>query len=108
MPEPRPHSTPQNRTSCQTWLMANDAVTPATIRRRAAAITGRRPNRLSRAAANGATRPYSASRTARAEEMSAVCQPNSCCSGTIMTPGALNVPAVASMVRKVAATTTQP
>ena len=40
--------------------------------------------------------------------MSAVAQPNSCCRGTIITPGALSDPAVASMVRKVAATTAQP
>ncbi len=108
MPEPVPHSTPQSSRSCQTSVMANEAVMPATIRSSAAATTGRMPKRLSSAAAKGAIRPNSIRRTARAEEMSAVAQPNSCCRGTIITPGALSDPAVASMVRKVAATTAQP
>ena len=41
-------------------------------------------------------------------EICALSQPNSRCSGTIITPGAPTAPAVASMVRKVTATTTQP
>ena len=61
-----------------------------------------------KAAANGPIRPNSTRRIARASEMSPVCQPNSRCSGPIITPGAPMAPAVASMVRKVVATTTQP
>ena len=47
-------------------------------------------------------------RTASAEEISAVVQPNSFCSGTMNTPGAPTVPAVISAVRKVTPTITQP
>ena len=43
-----------------------------------------------------------------AEEISAVVQPNSFCSGTMNTPGAPTVPAVISAVKKVTATMTQP
>jgi hypothetical protein len=53
-------------------------------------------------------RPNSSNRTAMAEEMAAVDQPNSRCSGSSSTPGAPTAPAVTSIVRKVAATTTQP
>ena len=63
--------------------------------------TGRRPKRFMNAAANGPIRPNSTSRIANAIEMSPVCQPNSRCSGTIITPGAPKAPAVASMVRNV-------
>ena len=45
---------------------------------------------------------------ASADEISAVSQPNSRCSGRMSTPGAPTAPAVASMVRKVTAATTQP
>jgi hypothetical protein len=60
------------------------------------------------AAANGPMSPNSSNRIARAEEMAAVDQPNSRCSGSSNTPGAPTAPAVTSMVKKVAATTTQP
>ena len=43
-----------------------------------------------------------------AEEISAVVQPNSCCSGTMKTPGAPTVPALISAVKKVTPTITQP
>ena len=42
-----------------------------------------------------------------AEETSAVVHPNSCCNGTINTPGAPTVPALISEVKKVTATITQ-
>jgi hypothetical protein len=60
------------------------------------------------AAANGPMSPNNSSRSARAEEIAAVDQPNSRCSGNSKTPGAPTAPAVTSMVRKVVATTTQP
>jgi len=43
-----------------------------------------------------------------AEEISAVVQPNSFCSGTMNTPGAPTAPALISAVRKVTPTITQP
>ena len=43
-----------------------------------------------------------------AEEISAVVQPNSFCSGTMKTPGAPTVPAAISAVMKVTPTITQP
>ena len=81
---------------------------PATIIATAETTTGRTPKRLMKAAANGAISPNRASRTARAAEISAVLHPNSFWSGWMMTPGAPIAPAVASMTRKVAPTTTQP
>ena len=81
---------------------------PAAISSRAALTTRRRPKRFMNAAANGPIRPNRTRRIAKASEMSPVCQPNSRCSGPIITPGAPIAPAVASMVRKVVATTTQP
>jgi hypothetical protein len=66
------------------------------------------PNRLRNTAANGAISPNSTNRSAIAEEISAVSQPNSFSSGTIRMPGAPSAPAVTSMVRNVTPTTTQP
>ncbi len=43
-----------------------------------------------------------------AEEISALLQPNSFCSGTMNTPGAPTVPAEISAARKVTPTITQP
>ena len=60
------------------------------------------------AAAKGAISPNSSSRTASAEEISEVAQPNSFCRGRSSTPGAPTAPAVTSMVRKVTAATAQP
>ena len=71
-------------------------------------ITRRSPKRFMNAAANGPNNPNSKSRSASAEEICALSQPNSCSSGTISTPGAPMAPAVTSMVRKVTVTTTQP
>jgi hypothetical protein len=53
-------------------------------------------------------RPNNNNRIAMADEMAAVDQPNSRCSGRSSTPGAPTAPAVTSIVRKVVATTTQP
>ena len=62
---------------------------------------------MSSAAANGAINPNRMKRIDSAEEISAVVQPNSCCSGTMNTPGAPTVPAETSAVKKVTATITQ-
>ena len=63
---------------------------------------------MSSAAANGAIRPNRMKRIDSAEEISAVLQPNSFCSGTMNTPGAPTVPAEISAVRKVTPTIAQP
>ena len=60
------------------------------------------------AAAKGAIRPNRMKRIDSAEEISAVVQPNSCCSGTMKTPGAPTVPAVIKVVKNVTPTITQP
>jgi hypothetical protein len=70
--------------------------------------TLRIPKRFMKAAENGPIRPNSPNRTARANEMSAFDQPNSACSGSIITPAEPKTPAVASIVRKVAIATAQP
>jgi len=61
-----------------------------------------------KAAANGPNKPNSKSRSASADEICALSQPNSRSSGTISTPGAPIAPAVTSMVRNVTPTTIQP
>ena len=63
---------------------------------------------MSSAAANGAISPNRMKRIDNAEEISAVVQPNSFCSGTMNTPGAPTAPALISAVRKVTPTITQP
>ena len=81
---------------------------PPAISTRAVPTTGRRPKTFIIAAAKGPSRPKRRRRIASAEEICAVVQPNSCSSGWISTPAEPMAPAVASMVRKVTAATTQP
>ena len=71
-------------------------------------MTLRTPKRFMKTAAKGPISPNRARRSAKAVEISAFCQPNSCCKGSIITPAEPMAPAVASMVRKVAPATTQP
>ena len=108
IPVPRPTTIPHSRMSCHTSVIASEPTSPAMMNSRAALTTRLMPKRFMNAAANGPIRPNSSSRMARAEEISAFCQPNSRWKGTIMTPGAPTAPAVASMVRKVVPATTQP
>ena len=65
----------------QSWRAKRTARRPKRPMPIAAMTTNRTPKRLIRAAANGAIRPKSARRMAKAEEMSAALQPNSCSSG---------------------------
>ena len=74
----------------------------------AEATTLRIPYRCISAAANGATSPNSSSRSASAPEIWPRSQPNSPFSGSSSTPGMPIAAAVASMVRKVTATTAHP
>ncbi len=108
MPVPRPTTTPQNARRCQTSRIAIVPTMPIEISATAKATTARTPKRLMNAAANGPISPNSSNRTASAKEMSAFAQPNSRCSGSRITPDAPIAPAVASMMRNVMATTTQP
>ncbi len=94
--------------SCHTCVIASEARSPPRISASAQMITRRTPKRFMNAAANGPNKPNSKMRSASAEEICALSQPNSCSSGTISTPGVPMAPAVTSMVRKVTATTTQP
>lgn len=107
-PVPKPTTTPQSRASCQTSVMTSDPITPAAISASAVAATRRMPKRFMKAAAKGPIRPKSSRRMAKAPEISAADQPNSCCRGPISTPGAPTAPAVTSMVRKAVPATTQP
>ncbi len=108
MPVPRPTTIPQNSIRCHTALIIIVPMMPSTISVTAKITTGRTPKRLMKAAANGPIRPNSISRIASAMEMSAFDHPNSCCSGSRITPDAPIAPAVASMMRKVTPTTTHP
>jgi hypothetical protein len=87
--------------------MNSDNTMPLATSVRAVSTTLRRPKWFMNAAANGPTRPNRAKRIASAEEISAVSQPNSACSGRMNTPGAPTAPAITSMVRKVTARITQ-
>ena len=60
------------------------------------------------AAANGPNNPNSMRRSASAEEICSVFQPNSSCSGTMSTPGVLMAAAVTTVVSMVTPITTQP
>ena len=57
MPVPRPISTPQSATSCQSSVMNSEARTPDDTMPIAATTTARTPKRLMKAAANGAISP---------------------------------------------------
>ena len=60
------------------------------------------------AAANGPNNPNSMRRSANAEEICSLFQPNSFSSGTISTPGVLMAAAVTTVVSNVTPTMTQP
>ena len=107
-PVPMPTTMPHSRMSCHTCVIASDASMPAEIRITAETITARTPNRFMKAAANGPNNPNSMRRSASADEICSVSQPNSFSSGTISTPGVLIAAAVTMVVRKVTATMTQP
>jgi hypothetical protein len=107
-PVPTPSTTPHSMMSCHNCVMARETMRPAAISASAAIMTRLSPKRFMNAAANGPNNPNSRMRNASAVEMASLLQPNSCCSGTIITPGAPMAAAVTSMVRNVTATTTQP
>ena len=107
-PVPTPTMTPQKRTICQTDVMVKAESRPTTIIEMAMSTIRRTPYRSMKAAAKGAMSPKSSRRMASALEICAVSQPNSFVSGRMSAPGTPTAPEVASAVRKVTATTTQP
>ena len=107
-PVPTPTTTPHSKMSCQSFVIASDVNSPAAISVSAQTMTRRTPKQFMKAAAKGPNNPNSKMRSASADEICASSQPNSCSSGTIITPGVPMAAAVTSSVRKVTATTTQP
>ena len=106
-PVPTPTSTPHSSTSCQLAVMKTLSADPAAMSINAAASTGRTPNRSIRAAANGAVRPNSVMLTDIASPTVPCDQPNSWCSGAIITPGTERNPAAPRIAMKLTAATTQ-
>ena len=106
-PVPTPTSTPHNRTSCQLAVIVTLSAEPVAISSSAADSTGRIPKRSINAAANGAVRPNSVMLTAIASPTTPCDQPNSWCSGFIITPGTERKPAAPRIAMKLTAATTQ-
>ena len=106
-PVPTPTSTPHSRTSCQLAVMNTLSADPVAISMSAADSTGRTPKRSIRAAANGAVRPNRVMLTDIASPTVPCDQPNSWCSGVIITPGTERKPAAPRIATKLTAATTQ-
>src|SRR6185369_10110700 len=106
-PVPTPTSTPHSSTSCQLVVMNTLSADPAAMSVSATERTGRTPNRSIRAAAKGAVRPNNVMLTDIASPTTPCDQPNSWCSGAIMTPGTERNPAAPRMATKLTAATTQ-
>jgi len=99
-----PTTTPHNRSSCHGAFITVVSDAPVAIVTSAISITRRTPKRSISAAENGAVRPNSTSPSDTAIEMVPRDQPNSCCSGTIRTPGVARKPAVVISVTNVTTT----
>lgn len=106
-PVPTPTSTPHSRTSCQLVVIVTDSADPAEIRSSAAVSTGRTPKRSISAAAKGAVSPNSVMLTDIANPTVPCDQPNSWCSGFIITPGTERKSAAPRIATKLVAATTQ-
>ena len=105
-PVPMPTSTPHSSTSCQLAVIVTLSAEPAAISSSAAVSTGRMPKRSISAAANGAVRPNSVMLTDIASPTTPCDQPNSWCSGFIITPGTERKPAAPRSAMKLTAATT--
>ena len=103
---PTPTSTPHSSTSCQLVVIVTDSADPAAIRTSAAVRTGRTPKRSISAAANGAVSPNSVMLTDIASPTVPCDQPNSWCSGFIITPGTERKPAAPRIATKLTAAIT--
>lgn len=106
-PVPRPTRTPQSRTSCHASVMNTASPVPAATSVSAPMTTGRTPSLSMSAAENGAVSPKSAMFTDIAAPIVACDQPNSRCSGSIITPGTDRNPAAPSIVTKATPATIQ-
>src|SRR5471030_1199956 len=107
MPEPTPSITPHSTTSCQNCVIRVASARPPATSDSAVTTTLRSPKRSIRMAENGPIRPNSTKRTASADEICSVSQPNSLLKGCIMAPGRPSAADEVSAVRKVMATMTQ-
>ena len=106
-PVPSPISRPQVSRICHDWFTSTVRALPAPISTRAVAVTARMPNRSISAAANGAVSPKRTRLMLTAADSTVVDQPNSCCNGTIRTPGAARKPAAPTSARNATAATIQ-
>src|SRR3954469_12844749 len=106
-PVPTPTSTPHSNTSCQLAVIVTLSADPVAISSRAADSTGRTPSRSISAAANGAVSPNNVMLTDIARPTTPCDQPNSWCSGFIITPGTERNPAAPRIAMKLTAATTQ-
>src|SRR6185312_6189608 len=106
-PVPTPTSTPHSSTSCQLAVIVTDNADPAETRSKATVRTGRTPKRSISAAANGAVSPNNVMLTDIAKPTVPCDQPNSWCSGFIITPGTERKPAAPRIATKLTAATTQ-
>src|SRR5476649_2269282 len=107
MPEPTPSITPHSTTNCQNCVIRVASARPPATSDSAVTTTLRSPKRSIRMAENGPIRPNSTKRTASADEICSVSQPNSLLKGCIMAPGRPSAADEVSAVRKVMATMTQ-
>ncbi len=106
-PVPIPTSTPHSSTSCQLAVIAMLHADPVAISSSDTVSTGRTPKRSMSAAANGAVSPYNIMLTDIASPTVPCDQPNSWCSGFIITPGMDRNPAAPRIATKLTAATTQ-
>ncbi|MDI2020615.1 hypothetical protein PJL18_01124 [Paenarthrobacter nicotinovorans] len=106
-PVPSPMSTPHVSRICHDWFTRTVKAEPRPIRHSANAVTLRMPKRSMRAAAKGAVSPKRTRLMLTANDNTVVDQPNSCCNGTISTPGAARKPAAPTSARKATAATIQ-
>ena len=107
MPLPSPSTTPHSTTRCQSCVTSPAISIPPPTSASATLTTARTPKRSISTAANGPIRPNSAKRSARAEEIWLVDQPNSCASGCSIAPGRPSAADMNSIVRKVSPAITQ-
>ena len=106
-PEPIPTINPQVRKSCQDAVMRLDSPVPAISNARHNRIVRFRPMTCISPVMKGPVAPSRMMLSEMAPEMVLMSQPNACCSGTIITPGAARTPTPASVEVNTTASTTQ-
>ena len=106
-PAPMPTISPQVRKSCQGALMKVESPVPVPRIARHRSIVRFSPKTCIRPVRNGPVMPSRMMLREIAPEMVLTSQPNACCSGTIITPGAARTPTPASMAVNTTTSTTQ-